>query len=401
MDEWTERRIKDTAQVKDVVASFINLRRAGTEWTCQCPFHDDRHVGNFKINTKKNMWFCFVCNEGGDAVSFLQKYKGMTYVEALTWLGNRYGIDVEDNGGEAAKKAAAPPPAPKPKDEPKLTPLALPLWMPLGYMEKNADDVLCQWLRALPWRDEQRQRVEHVLKAYFVGRSKDGYTMFWQIDEKGIVRTAKMMRYLPDGHRDKMSRTTWYHAMLNRRTVPTKNGPTMFYDDTKQERVRTLFGMHLLDACPCATVNIVESEKTAIICAIAYGGIKRNLWLATGGKSSLNAETLRPIMERKMPIVLYPDKDGIEEWKRLAADIREETGYNSVSVADKFLLKHWRPIDGEKADLADILVRILTIPETDEQRANETQHVSAVVEEMISINPNLRTLIETFDLKEE
>lgn len=400
MDEWTERRIKDTAKVKDVVADFISLRRAGTEWTCQCPFHDDRHAGNFKINVRKNMWFCFVCNEGGDAVSFLQKYKGMTYVEALTWLAQKYGISVDDDGGKAAAKAAAPPPTPKPKEEPKLAPLSLPLWMPQGYMERNGDDVLCKWLRGLPWNDDQRSRVDRVLTAYFVGRSKDGYTMFWQIDEKGYVRTAKMMRYLPDGHRDKMSRTTWYHAMLNRRPLPTKQGQVIFFDDRKQERVPTLFGMHLLSACPDATVNIVESEKTAIICTIAYGHIRQHLWMATGGKSSLNAERLAPIIARKMPIVLYPDKDGIEEWKRIAADIREETGYNAVSVADKFLLKNWRPIDGEKADLADILVRILTIPETADQRANKTQHVSAVVKEMVSINPNLQTLIDTFDLQE-
>lgn len=401
MDEFTARRIKDRAQVKDVIGTFISLRRAGTEWTCKCPFHADEHAGNFKINPRKNMWWCFVCDDGGDSVSFLQKYKGMTYVEALTWLGQKYGIDVDDKGGVAAAKAAAPSPSPKPNDEPKLAPLELPLWMPVGYWKKNSDDVLCQWLRSLPWHDDQRMRVEQVLKAYFVGRSKDGYTMFWQIDEEGKVRTAKMMRYLTDGHRDKQSRTTWYHAMLNRRLLPTADGQRVFFDDTKQERVRTLFGMHLLDACPCATVNIVESEKTAIICAIAYGGIERNLWMATGGKSSLNAEVLRPIMERKHPIMLFPDKDAIDEWKDIADDIREETGYKSLTVADQFITKNWRPIDGPKADIADILVRILTIPETADQRANDTQHVSAVLAEMISMNPNLQTLIETLDLKEE
>ena len=401
MDEYTERRIKESANVKDVISDFIQLKRAGTEWTCKCPFHNDRHAGNFKVNTKKNMWYCFVCDEGGDAVTFLMKYKGCSYMEAMAWLAQKYGISIDDAAPAADLRPTLPPQV---KPKPVLAPLEFPLWMPKGYMSRNTSDTLCAWLRGLPWSDAQRERVEKVLRAYMVGQSKDGYTMFWQIDEGGHVRTAKMMRYRPDGHRDKALNTTWYHARMNRRMVPDGcGGTTCYYNDERQERIHTLFGMHLLTACPKATVCIVESEKTALIATIAYGGMRSYLWMATGGESSLNAERLAPIISRGHAIMLYPDVDAIDKWRRRKADIMEETGYKNIGMADKFILANWdADADGPKADLADIIVRLLgsNTKQEAEPRSGRTQHVSMVLAQMIADNPVLQQLMDTFNLEE-
>jgi hypothetical protein len=73
------------------------------------------------------------------------------------------------------------------------------------------------------------------------------------------------------------------------------------YDPDKQEPCQTFFGMHLLNKYPNATVNIVESEKTALTCACYLGGT----WLACGGKNNL-----KDVANAK----LYPDKDAYEQW---------------------------------------------------------------------------------------
>ena len=52
IDEATERRIKEAANIVDVVGDFVTLKKSGNEYTGLCPFHDDRHVGSFMVSPK-------------------------------------------------------------------------------------------------------------------------------------------------------------------------------------------------------------------------------------------------------------------------------------------------------------------------------------------------------------
>ena len=75
------------------------------------------------------------------------------------------------------------------------------------------------------------------------------------------------------------------------------------YSDDKQEMKQCLFGLHLLHRYEepriAQTVNLVESEKTAIIMAIAYGNNSQSMWMATGGMENLTAEKLAPIIQAR------------------------------------------------------------------------------------------------------
>ena len=75
--------------------------------------------------------------------------------------------------------------------------LTLPMNM-VTAREDTSNDILCTWLRGLPWGPMQRESIERVLKAYHVGMSKDGKTIWWQIDYEGRVRTGKLMLYKDD-----------------------------------------------------------------------------------------------------------------------------------------------------------------------------------------------------------
>lgn len=389
IDDWTIRQIKERVTCKDVIGDFLQLRRSGTEWTCRCPFHDDHRAGNFMVNERKNMWYCFVCDRGGDAVQFLMDYKGMTYVEALTWMGKKCGIDIEQQTNVEPRREHVKLTIQK---KPELQMLVFPMRFPLNYMLLIDDDNLVKWLRSLNWDKSQAERLPRVLRAYLVGHSKDGYTLFWQIDNVARPRTAKMMRYRSDGHRDKEDRyaCTWFHSRMDKRLVSDgKGGKTIYYDSDKQERVNTLFGMHILDCYKSATVNLVESEKTAIFCATYFGKPDRAIWMATGGLKALKRETLLPIIEQGRQIVLYPDHDGRADWEAKMKEI----GYENMWINTATIDMYWKQQDGEKADFADILSRMME----DERRSNKSEKVGAILRKMVDLNPNIERFIEKFD----
>jgi DNA primase len=112
--------------------------------------------------------------------------------------------------------------------------------------------------------------------------------------------------------------------------------------------------MHLLNRYPKAVINVVESEKTAIICAIAYGAMDMNLWMACGGKTMLSNERMEPLFAQKRQIVLWPDTDGLDEW----AEWIKLMNRPEISIQREFFARYYREeLDGKKADVADLLIR--------------------------------------------
>jgi len=95
IDQNTIDKITDTAQIVDVVSEFVTLRRRGINYVGLCPFHADKSP-SFYVNPTKNLCKCFACGEGGNPVTFLMKKESMTFHEAIKWLGNKYGIEVEE-----------------------------------------------------------------------------------------------------------------------------------------------------------------------------------------------------------------------------------------------------------------------------------------------------------------
>ena len=95
IDPLTIERIKETADIVDVVSEFVSLKRSGSNYKGLCPFHNDSNP-SFYVSPSRGTCHCFTCGEGGDSVGFIMKYEQMNYVEALRWLANRYGIEVKE-----------------------------------------------------------------------------------------------------------------------------------------------------------------------------------------------------------------------------------------------------------------------------------------------------------------
>lgn len=213
-----------------------------------------------------------------------------------------------------------------------------------------------RWARSLTWSEEQATRLEMALELYNVGTTKDGGTIWWQIDEEYIVRTGKKMRYGDDGHRlkDKEGNAVgmnWIHAMMK-------------FNQDEYELVQCLFGEHLLKVFPDAVVCVVESEKTAILMS-AYDSeaFKTHIWLATGGKYNIQEMKLYPLRNRK--VLLYPDKDAVEDWRERIKDIP----YKDLIMYDSWIKNVWKPEDGEKADIGDSMLRLIRPAEADLDKA--------------------------------
>ena len=71
------------ADVKQVIEHFIPLKKDGANWGACCPFPDhNEKTPSFKISTTKNIYKCFGCGKSGDALSFIQDYKGLTFSQS-------------------------------------------------------------------------------------------------------------------------------------------------------------------------------------------------------------------------------------------------------------------------------------------------------------------------------
>lgn len=103
IDRLTIERIKDTADIVDVVSEFVSLKRSGSNYKGLCPFHNDR-TPSFYVSPSRGTCKCFTCGEGGDSVGFLMKHEQMTYPEALRWLAKRYNIEIEERERTDAEK---------------------------------------------------------------------------------------------------------------------------------------------------------------------------------------------------------------------------------------------------------------------------------------------------------
>lgn len=388
------QRVLDATDIVDVIGDFVDLKKKGARYIGLCPFHDDRHATNFVVYPAKRCYKCFACDAKGDVVKFLQEHEKLNFGDAIRWLGKRYNIDVDDRSVALDVQRREPPPP--------LPTLYLPTDMVARTLGKES--ALTRWLRVLPWSSAQAARVDTVLEEYRVGATRQGFTVFWQIDDCDGIRTGHCMAYKDNGHRyhddERAYNSDWIHAMLRRDVVRDERGYPVKddagkeiprwpqYADTKMEMRQTLFGMHLLGKYPTADVHIVESEKTALICAIYFGNDDKQLWMASCGKYNLTAERLAPVIKARRVIALHPDKDGTDEWR----EKMEAMAYSKAYINDVMMKLQWKEEDGPKADLADIIVRLLE----DNRRARTTQRISEI---MPSIKPATAALLaKDFDI---
>ena len=401
IDEHTIDKIRDAASIVDVVGDYVTLKKKGTGYVGLCPFHNDRSIGSFQVSPSKNMCKCFSCGRSADPVAFVMAMERLDFPDAIRWLGKKYSIEVDE---EQKRFVNVKPSVPK-KEQPipdNLPPRYWPLSWVKAYQRLVEEDALVQWIRKLPWDASQQKRIDIMLRNYGVGHSRfttryndtdiqHDFTVWWMVDQQGRCHNGHMMKYGTDGHRLKGKNDysqTWIHARM-KYADPAKHQP---FNERENSASYCLFGEHLtgLPETKMATVNVVESEKTALICAIAYGGMMMNVWTACAGMQNLTNKNdiLRPLIEQGRRIVLYPDRDGIQLWQHAAAQI----GYKNLTVNTEAVTNWWKPEDGDKADIADVILRIM-------REHAENSGKPDIMRRVIEAFPYAKKLIDKLDLE--
>ena len=197
------------------------------------------------------------------------------------------------------------------------------------------EDPLRSWLET--WIDDMV--LECAWHDYGVGIAKKGQPIFWYYDRDGRVRDGKIMKYRIDGHRDRKADGSILAA-----GALLKNSGRLPAD---WKRCGCLYGEHLLQRFPDATVGLVESEKTAIVAATFF---TRSIWLATGG-SDQNLDRAAAVLNGRR-VIAFPDADATKKWTERFQGL---PGWSISTIAKDYADLHGPEWD--KCDLCDVLAQ--------------------------------------------
>ena len=106
----SKQRVKDAADMVEIVSAYTDLRQRGKDWWGLCPFHDENSP-SLKVNPLDKLYYCFGCEAKGDVFRFVEEKEGLSFPEAVESLAERYAVEIErgreDPRAEAARRKKA------------------------------------------------------------------------------------------------------------------------------------------------------------------------------------------------------------------------------------------------------------------------------------------------------
>ena len=93
--EEVVEEVRSRTDIVDVISQYVGLQKKGSQYFGLCPFHNEK-TGSFSVSPQKQMYYCFGCGAGGNAISFLMNYENMTFKEAIEELAPRAGVTLPE-----------------------------------------------------------------------------------------------------------------------------------------------------------------------------------------------------------------------------------------------------------------------------------------------------------------
>lgn len=99
------REVLERASIVEVVSEYVPLRRSGANFLGLCPFHAEK-TPSFNVNPAREIFHCFGCGVGGNAISFVMKIEGLSFPESVKLLARKTGVEIEERLLTSAEKQA-------------------------------------------------------------------------------------------------------------------------------------------------------------------------------------------------------------------------------------------------------------------------------------------------------
>ncbi|MEZ5036952.1 MAG: DNA primase [Chitinophagales bacterium] len=203
----TIRKIIDTAQALDVVADFVTLKKSGSIYKGNCPFHQER-TPSFVVNPNKNIFKCFGCGKGGDAIGFIMEYEKLSYPEALRYLAQKYNIEVEETHTQSEESK---------EEQSKIESLYIALNFAAKFYQQQLTETEDGRNIALSYCKE-RGFSNETITTFQIGYSPDSFDAFYKeaksnafnediLLKAGLIKEKNEKRY--DFFRDRLMFPIW------------------------------------------------------------------------------------------------------------------------------------------------------------------------------------------------
>lgn len=276
-----------SVNIVSVIEKHVALKKKGSEWVGLCPFHDDQKQ-SLQVNESKQIFKCFACGEGGDAIAF------------LTGLGYKFHDAVKEINGGAVEVNISP--VQRETAKPKA-----PQWTQI--LPEFYPSEITHWEKGKPSRVWEYHTVDGTVMGYIC-----------RFDFEDGSKDVMPFVYATDGNQAKWK---WQGF----------------------EKPRPLYRLHQIMSNPKATIMVVEGEKTADAAQVLFPNAVVTCW--QGGAKAIEHTNWIPLQGRK--VILWPDNDqpGVDAMMQIAEMLRPSAKLLRMVQNPTDAPKHWDLADAD------------------------------------------------------
>ena len=96
ISEQSIEKIRNRADVIEIISKYVNLKKRGRNYFGLCPFHNEK-TPSFSVNSEKQIFKCFGCGAGGSSIDFIMEIEKLDFIESIKYLAEQYNIEIEQS----------------------------------------------------------------------------------------------------------------------------------------------------------------------------------------------------------------------------------------------------------------------------------------------------------------
>ncbi len=96
-------QVREATDIVDLIGQYLTLKKRGRNFIALCPFHTEK-TPSFNINPDRQIYHCFGCGKGGNAITFLMEHEAMGFVDAVTFLARRANITIREDARDSGRR---------------------------------------------------------------------------------------------------------------------------------------------------------------------------------------------------------------------------------------------------------------------------------------------------------